>query len=192
MRASVGREGGHKGGSTRSIGTRVYVSWRVAYGPAIVPWCLSLCAGGRAAWPAGGSRSGPGAWVAAGGLDGGGAKWARQPMAVAGRRGRAGRWPAASLSARHCVVDGRAGGQGDVQVGQQGAHVQGVGVPDEDLSEDRGIRGKQGALPEAGEGGRRGGGGCSQPATMGRTRRERGAAPGEGLGEWDHGKAVQC
>ena len=64
------------------------------------------------------------------------------PVAVAGRRGRAGRRPAVSLSAAHRGVEGHAGGQCDVQVGLQGAHVQGVGVPDEDLTEDRGTRGK--------------------------------------------------
>ena len=84
----------------------------------------------------GGSRPGPGAWVAAGGPDGGGARRAWRPMAVARRRGRADRSPVASLSARPCGVDGRAAGQRDVQVGQQGAHVKGVGVPDGDLAED--------------------------------------------------------
>ena len=55
---------------------------------------------------------------------------------------RAGRWPVASLGVPHGVVDGRAGGVRSVQVGQQRAHVQGVGVPDGDLTEDRGVGGK--------------------------------------------------
>ena len=116
--APFGTEGGHMSGSTRSNGTRVYVSWRAAYGPAIVPWCLSsgpVCGRPRGV-AGGGSRSGPGAWVAAGGQDGGDAKWARGPLAAAGRRGRAAWCSAASLSAAHCGVDGRAGGQCDVQV----------------------------------------------------------------------------
>ena len=52
-----------------------------------------------------------------------------------------GRWPhweSHSLGG----VDGRAGGVRSVQVGQQRAHVQGVGVPDGDLTEDRGVGGK--------------------------------------------------
>ena len=56
----------------------------------------------------------------------------------------------ASLRAPHGGVDRRAGGQCEVQVGQQGAHVQGVGVPDEDLTEDPGIGGKQDVLPGGG------------------------------------------
>ena len=60
---------------------------------------------------------------------------------------RAGRWPVASLRVPHGGVDGRAGGVRNVQVGQQRAHVQGIGVPDEDLTEDRGVGGKQYALP---------------------------------------------
>ena len=60
---------------------------------------------------------------------------------------RAGWWPVASLRVPHGGVDGRAGGVRDVQVGQQRAHVQGVGVPDEDLTEDRGVGGKQYAMP---------------------------------------------
>ena len=36
--------------------------------------------------------------------------------------------------------------------GQQRAHVQGVGVPDEDLTEDRGVGGKQYAMPGRGGG----------------------------------------
>ena len=51
---------------------------------------------------------------------------------------RAGRWPVASLGVPHGGVDGRAGGLRSVQVGQQRAYVQGVGVPDGDLTEDRG------------------------------------------------------
>ena len=50
-------------------------------------------------------------------------------------------------------------------IGQQRAHVQGIGVPDEDLTEDQGVGGKQYALP--GGGWRRGVGGCPQPATWG-------------------------
>ena len=60
---------------------------------------------------------------------------------------RAGRWPVVSLGVPHGGVDGRAGGVRSVQVGQQRAHVQGVGVPDEDLTEDRGVGGKQYAMP---------------------------------------------
>ena len=59
---------------------------------------------------------------------------------------RAGRWPVASLGVPHGGVDGRAGGVRSVQVGQQRAHVQGVGVPDEGLTEDRGVGGKQYAM----------------------------------------------
>ena len=62
---------------------------------------------------------------------------------------RAGRWPVASLGVPHGGVDGRAGGVRSVQVGLQRAHVQGVGVPDEDLTEDRG---KQYAMPGRGGG----------------------------------------
>ena len=65
---------------------------------------------------------------------------------------RAGRWPVASLGVPHGGVDGRAGGVRSVQVGQQRAHVQGVGVPDEDLTEDRGVGGKQYAMPGRGGG----------------------------------------
>ena len=68
-------------------------------------------------------------------------------MAVAGRSGRAGRRPAVSVSSPHRGVDGRAGGKCDALVGMQGAHVQGVGVPDVGLTEDRGTRGKHDALP---------------------------------------------
>ena len=60
---------------------------------------------------------------------------------------RAGRWPVASLGVPHGGVDGRAGGVRSVQVGQQRAHVPGVAVPDEDLTEDRGVGGKQYAMP---------------------------------------------
>ena len=67
-----------------------------------------------------------------------------------GDPGRAGRWLTASLCAPHRGVDGRAGGKRDVQDGEQGAHVHGVGVPDEYLTEDRGFRGKQGALSGGG------------------------------------------
>ena len=65
---------------------------------------------------------------------------------------RAGRWPVASLGVPHGGVDGRAGGVRSVQVGQQRAYVQGVGVPDEDLTEDRGVGGKQYAMPGGGGG----------------------------------------
>ena len=87
------------------------------------------------------------------------------PEASAGRCVRAGQWPVASLRVPHGGVDGRAGGVRNVQVGQQRAHVQGIGVPDEDLTEDRGVGGKQYALP--GGGWRRGVGGCPRPATWG-------------------------
>ena len=65
---------------------------------------------------------------------------------------RAGCWPVASLRVPHGGVDGRAGGVRNVQVGQQRAHVQGIGVPDEDLTEDRGVGGKQYSLPGGGGG----------------------------------------
>ena len=52
---------------------------------------------------------------------------------------RAGRRPVASLRVPHGGVDGRTGGVRDVQVRQQRVHLQGVGVPDEDLTEDRGV-----------------------------------------------------
>ena len=54
------------------------------------------CAGGRAAWSAGGFRPGPGAWVAAGGRGGGGAMRVRGPWrSRGGVGGPAGgrRWP---------------------------------------------------------------------------------------------------
>ena len=65
---------------------------------------------------------------------------------------RASRWPVASLGVPHGGVDGRAGGVRSVQVGQQRAHVQGVGVLDGDLTEDRGVGGKQYAMPGRGGG----------------------------------------
>ena len=65
---------------------------------------------------------------------------------------RAGRWPVASLGVPHGGVDGRAGGVRSVQVGQQRAHVQGVGVLDGDLTEDRGVGGKRYAMPGRGGG----------------------------------------
>ena len=65
---------------------------------------------------------------------------------------RAGRWPVASLGVPHGGVDGRAGGVRSVQVGQLRAHVQGVGVLDGDLTEDRGVGGKQYAMPGRGGG----------------------------------------
>ena len=64
----------------------------------------------------------------------------------------AGWWPVASLRIPHGGVDRRAGGVRHVQAGQQRAHVQGIGVPDEDLTEDRGVGGKQYALPGGGGG----------------------------------------
>ena len=103
---------------------------------------------------------------------------------------RAGRWLVASLGVPHGGVDGRAGGVRSVQVGQQRAHVQGVGVPDEDLTEDRGVGGKQYAMPGRGgseeredvRGPRRGG-----EHDVGRVRpRER------CRGEQDHRTAVYC
>ena len=98
--------------------------------------------------------------------------------------------PVASLGVPHGGVDGRAGGVRSVQVGQQRAHVQGVGVPDEDLTEDRGVGGKQYAMPGRGggeeredvRGPRRGG-----EHDVGRLRpRER------CRGERDHRTAVYC
>ena len=86
--------------------------------------------------------------------------------------------------------DGRAGGVRSVQVGQLRAHVQGVGVLDEDLTEDRGVGGKQYAMPRGGggeeredvRGPRRGG-----EHDVGRVRpRER------CRGERDHRTAVYC
>ena len=68
---------------------------------------------------------------------------------------RAGQWPVASLGVPHGGVDGRAGGVRSVQVRQQRAHVQGVGAPDEDLTEDRGVGGKQYAMPGRGGGAER-------------------------------------
>ena len=65
---------------------------------------------------------------------------------------RAGRWPVASLGVQRGGVDGRAGGVHSVQVGQQQAHLQGVDMPDEDLTEDRGVGGKQYAMPGRGGG----------------------------------------
>ena len=63
--------------------------------------------------------------------------------------------------------------------------MQGVGVPDEDITEDRGIRGKQGALP-GGVGGEEG-----EDVRCPRRRGEHdvgGVRPRErGWGEWDHG-----
>ena len=103
---------------------------------------------------------------------------------AAGRRARAAKRPAASLRAPHRGVDGRAGGQSYVQVGLQAAQVQGVGEPDEDLTEDLGIRGKHDALP-GGASGEEGEDVCRP----GRRRkhdvgRER---PWErGRGQWDH------
>ena len=103
---------------------------------------------------------------------------------------RAGRWPVASLGVPHGGVDGRAGGVRSVQVGQQRAHVQGVGVPDGDLTQDRGVGGKQYAMPGRGggeeredvRGPRRGG-----EHGVGRVRpRER------CWGERDHRTAVYC
>ena len=112
------------------------------------------------------------------------------PEASAGRCVRAGWWPVASLRVPHGGVDGRAGGVRNVQVGQQRAHVQGIGVPDEDLTEDRGVGGKQYALPGGGggeewedvRGPRRGG-----EHDVGRVR------PREWRrGERDHRPAVYC
>ena len=58
----------------------------------------------------------------------------------------------ASLRVPHGGADGRAGGVRNVQVGQQRAHVQGIGEPDEDLTEDRGVGGKEYVLPGGGGG----------------------------------------
>ena len=74
------------------------------------------------------------------------------PEASAGWCVRAGRWPVASLGVPHGGVDGRAGGVRSVQVGQLRAHMQGVGVLDGDLTEDRGVGGKQYAMPGSGSG----------------------------------------
>ena len=57
------------------------------------------------------------------------------PEAGAVRCVRDGRWPVASLRVPHRGGHGGAGGVRDVQVWQQRAHVQGVGIPDEDLTE---------------------------------------------------------
>ena len=112
------------------------------------------------------------------------------PEASAGWCVRAGWWPVASLAVPHGGVDGRAGGVRSVQVGQLRAHLQGVGVPDEDLTEDRGVGGKQYAMPGGGggeeredvRGPRRGG-----EHDVGRVRpRER------RRGERDHKTAVYC
>ena len=61
---------------------------------------------------------------------------ARVPEAGAGRCVRDGRRLVVPLGVPHGGVDGRSGGVCDVQVGRQRAHVQGVGVPDEDLTVD--------------------------------------------------------
>ena len=138
----------------------------------ICAWVLALLGG----------CAGPGVWVAAstGSCARGECEWCV----------RAGRWPVASLGVPHGGVDGRAGGVRSVQVGQQRAHVQGVGVPDEDLTEDRGVGGKQYAMPGRGggeeredvRGPRRGG-----EHDVGRVRpRER------CWGEQDHRTAVYC
>ena len=95
------------------------------YGPAIVPWCLSLRpACGRPRGTAGGAFE---AWAGSVGSGGRPRRRRRQagagPVAAARRRGRADRWPAVSPSAPHRGVDGRAGGQCDVQVGLQGGRT---------------------------------------------------------------------
>ena len=103
----------------------------------------------------------------------------------AGRQG-----PVASLRVPHGGVDGRAGGVRYVQVGQQRAHVQGVSVPDEDLTEDRGVGGKQYALP--------GRVGCEEWEDVRGPRRGGehdvgGVRPRERCrGERDHRPAVHC
>ena len=103
---------------------------------------------------------------------------------------RAGRWPVASVGVPHGGVDGRAGGVRSVQVGHQRAHVQGVGVPDEDLTEDRGVGGKQYAMPGRGGGEEREdvrGAQLGGEHDVGRVRpRER------CRGERDHRTAVYC
>ena len=125
-RASVGGEGGHEGGSTRAQ-YRVYGWWRVVLGPVVVPWCLSLCpVCGRPRGKAGGRVE---AW--AGRMGSGGRPRRRRchagagPVAVAGRCGRYGRRSAVSLSAPHCGVGGRAGGERVAQARLRGAHAQG-------------------------------------------------------------------
>ena len=103
---------------------------------------------------------------------------------------RAGRWLVASLRDPHGGVNRRAGAVRNVQVGQQRAHVQGIGVPDEDLTEDRGVGGKQYALPggvggeewEDVRGPRRGG-----EHDVGRVRPQEWRG-----GERDHRLAVYC
>ena len=95
---------------------------------------------------------------------------------------RAGRWPVASLRVPHGGLDGRAGGVRNVHVGQQRAHVQGIGVPDEDLTEDRGVGGKQYALP--------GGGGGEEWEDVRGPRR--GGEHDVGRGERDYRPAVYC
>ena len=112
----------------------------------------------RAVGPAASRKRCSGAEAGAGRVGSGWRPWrkrrprARVPQACAGRCVRAGRRPVASLRVPPGEVDGRAGGVRDVQVGQQRAHVQGVGVPDEDLTKDRGVGGKQDALPGGGGG----------------------------------------
>ena len=97
------------------------------YGPAIVPWCLSLCP--VCGTPRGTAGGGVEAW--AGRMGSGGRPRRRRrhagagPVAVARRCGRTGRRPAVALSDPHCRVGGRAGGKCDAQVGLRGAHVQG-------------------------------------------------------------------
>ena len=95
---------------------------------------------------------------------------------------RAGWWPVASLGVPHGGVDGCAGGVRSVQVGQQRAHVQGVGVPDEDLTEYAMPGGGGSEEREDVRGPRRGG-----EHDVGRVRpRER------RRGERDHRTAVYC
>ena len=93
---------------------------------------------------------------------------------------RAGRWPVVSLRVPHGGVDGRAGGVRNVQVGQQRAHVQGIGVPDEDLNEDRGVGGKQYALPRGGVAARSGRMSAARDAGVNTTWA--GCGPGRGAG----------
>ena len=132
-------------------------------GPGGVPGASALCrpsCGGRtgegvgvpvggpprAVGPAAGRERCSGAEAGAGSV-GSGARGVECSRRVRDRCVRAGRRPVASLGVPHGWVDGCAGGVRSVQVGQQRAYVQGVGVPDEDLTEDRGVGGKQYAMP---------------------------------------------
>ena len=141
-----GRARGERVAQAKLRGAHAQGRRRARWGPLCGPWDLAS------------RKRCPGAEAGSGRVGSGGRprrkrrQRARVPEASAGRCVRAGRRPVASLRVPHGGVDGRAGGVRDVQVGQQRAHVQGVGMPDEDLTEDRGVGGKQDASPGGGGG----------------------------------------